>query len=67
MTGKEANKRLKKQYKRQNDFIKQKYDRFSVVLPAGTKERFKALNVKPNTIIKELVLSWLDDQQRPDP
>ena len=41
MTGKEAKERLEKQYKRQNEHIKENYDRVSITLPKGTKERIK--------------------------
>ena len=63
MTGEEAKKRLKKQYKRQNDFIKEKYDRLSIALPPGTKERIKAAGEKPNSLIKRLLLSWLENHE----
>ena len=63
MTGEEAKKRLKKQYKRQNDFIKEKYDRLSIALPPGTKERIKAAGEKPNSLIKRLLLSWLENNE----
>lgn len=33
MTGKEAKERLEKQYKRQNEHIKENYDRISITLP----------------------------------
>lgn len=61
MTGKEAKERLSKQYKRQNDYIKEKYDRVSVVLPDKTKERIKELTGKScNAYISALVLADLD-------
>ena len=61
MTGKEAKERLSKQYKRQNDYIKEKYDRVSVVLPDKTKERIKELTGKScNAYISDLVLADLD-------
>lgn len=33
---------LKKQYNRQNEFIKNNYDRIALTSPPGTKERIKA-------------------------
>ena len=61
MTGKEAKERLSKKYKRQNDYIKEKYDRVSVVLPDKTKERIKELTGKScNAYISALVLADLD-------
>lgn len=38
MTGEEAIKKLQKQYKRQNQYLKEKYDRISVTVPKGTKD-----------------------------
>jgi len=38
-----ATERLKKQYARQNEFIKLKYDRIALTTPAGTKDRIKAI------------------------
>ena len=38
-----ATERLKKQYARQNEFIKNKYDRIALTAPAGTKDRIKAI------------------------
>lgn len=60
MTGKEAKERLEKQYKRQNEHIKEKYDRISITLPKGTKERIKAKGESINGYITRLVLSDLD-------
>ena len=59
-TGKEAIKRLKKQYARQNDFIKENRDRITVTLPKGTKERIKATGSSVNGFITNLVLSELE-------
>lgn len=60
MTGKEAQKRIAKQYKRQNEYIKDNYDRVSVTLPKGTKDRIKALGLTVNGIINDLVLAELE-------
>ena len=62
MTGKEAIERLEKQYKRQNEHIKENYDRVSITLPKGTKERIKARGETVNGYITRLVLADLDDQ-----
>lgn len=61
MTGKEAKARLKKQYNRQNEHIKENYDRVSITLPKGTKERIKA---KGETINGYIVRVVLDDLER---
>lgn len=71
MDGKEAIKRLEKQYKRQNDYIKNSYDRVSITLPKGTKERIKAKGESINGLINRLVLEYLDapsatDQTQPE-
>ena len=64
MTGKEAKKRILKQYKRQNEYIKGKYDRVSATLPKGTTERIKALGLSINGFINDLVLAELERLER---
>lgn len=61
MDGKEAIKTLQKQYKRQNEYIKNKYDRVSITLPIGTKEQIKAKGETINGLINKLVLEWLEN------
>lgn len=60
MTGKEAKERLEKQYKRQNEHIKENYDRISITLPKGTKERIQAQGLTINGFVNELVLAELE-------
>ena len=60
MTGKEAKERLEKQYKRQNEHIRENYDRISITLPKGTKERIKSKGESINGYITRLVLADLD-------
>lgn len=60
MTGKEAIERLEKQYKRQNEHIKENYDRVSITLPKGTKERIKEHGESVNGYIASLVLADLE-------
>lgn len=55
MTAKEAQKRVIKQYKRQNEYIKDNYDRVSITLPKGTKERIQAKGESINGYINRLV------------
>lgn len=55
MQGKEAKKRLENQYKRQNEHIKANYDRISITLPKGTKERIKEKGESLNGYINRLV------------
>jgi len=44
MDKKKAVERLKNQYDRQNNFVREKYDRISLTLPKGTKDRIKAVS-----------------------
>ena len=64
MSGTEAQKRLEKQYKRQNEYIKNSYDRISVTLPKGTKERIQATGESVNGYITRLVLEDLEQQEQ---
>lgn len=68
----EAVERLNKQYKRQNEHIKESYDRVSATLPKGTKERIKSAGYSVNNFIVEAVHEKLDrleesaaDNERP--
>lgn len=64
MTGKEAQKRLEKQYKRQNEHIKENYDRVSITLPKGTTDRIKSQGFTVNGYINKLVLEDLERLER---
>lgn len=55
---------LQKRYKKQNEFIKNAYDRISVTLPKGTKERIKAIGESANGYITRLVLEDLERQEQ---
>ena len=69
ISAKEAIERVERQQrriKRQNEHIKENYDRVSVTLPKGTKERIKARGETVNGYITRLVLSDLgkeDEEQ----
>ncbi len=53
---KEQLEKLKVRYKKQNDKIKNNYDRISVTLPKGMKEEIKTKTGKSiNSFINELV------------
>lgn len=52
--------RLNARYKRQNEAIKENYDRVSALLPKGTNKRIEALGIKKNALVKRLVLTELD-------
>lgn len=54
---------LQKRYKKQNEYIKNAYDRISVTLPKGTKERIQATGESVNGYITRLVLEDLERQE----
>ena len=55
---------LKAQYKRQNEHIKEKYDRVSIALPKGTKDRINALKESLNAFIVGATLKALDAREK---
>lgn len=61
---KTAEQILKAQYKRQNEHIKEKYDRVSIALPKGTKDRINALKESLNAFIVGATLKALDDREK---
>lgn len=64
MDAEKAKKILEKQYKRQNEYIKNSFDRVSVTLPKGTKERITATGESVNGFIKRLVLDELQKLEK---
>lgn len=52
--------RLNARYKRQNEAMREKYDRVSATLPKGTVKRIQALNLTVNGLINDLVMSELE-------
>lgn len=56
---KQAKKTLEKQYKRQNAYIKNTFDRVSVALPKGTKEQITATGESLNGFINRVVAQEL--------
>lgn len=60
MQGKDAKKRLESQYRRQNEHIRANYDRVSITLPKGTKERIQATGESINGYINRLVAEDLE-------
>ena len=50
MDEKTAVERLQGQYKRQNEFIKEKYDRLAITTPKGTKDRITAVLYDGETV-----------------
>lgn len=55
-----ALERQKKQYQRQNNYIKGNFDRVSVTLPKGTKERIKETGETVNSFINRVVKKELE-------
>jgi hypothetical protein len=66
MEAAKAKKVLEKQYARQNKYIKEKFDRVSVTLPKGTKERITATGESVNGFINRLVAEALEGIPAPD-
>ena len=66
MEAAKAKKILEKQYARQNDYIKKNFDRVSVTLPKGTKERITATGESLNGFINRLVAEALEGIPAPD-
>lgn len=52
--------RLNARYKRQNEAMREKYDRVSATLPKGTVKRIQALNLTVNGLINDLVMAELE-------
>lgn len=64
-TGKEALKMLEERYKKQNQFIKDNYDRISITVPKGTKQWIKENTGKSaNAFFNELFAEY---KNRTDP
>ena len=60
-----ALERQSKQYKRQNQFIKENYERQTVIVPNGTKERLKAAGETSfNGLVNRLIKDFLDEKER---
>lgn len=59
-TEKEKLERLKKRYDKQNEYLKHKYDRVSVVLPKGYKELIQHSGMTVNSFISMAVKKELE-------
>lgn len=59
----QALERQEKQYKRQNEYIKSAFDRVSVTLPKGTKEKILARGESVNGYINRLVADDLKKRE----
>lgn len=60
----EALKKQENQYKRQNAYIKNAFDRVSVALPKGTKDRITATGESINSFINAAVASRLEELEK---
>lgn len=60
-TKREIQEYLKDRYKKQNDKIKEDYDRVSVTLPKGTKDIIKAKGESINGYINRLIMQDLNN------
>lgn len=65
MDGIKALENYKRRVKVQNERIKESYDRISVTLPKGTKERIQAQGLTINGFVNELVLAELERLEAP--
>ena len=55
----------KRRVKAQNERIKESYDRISVTLPKGTKERIQAQGLTINGFVNQLALAELERLEAP--
>ena len=61
MDDKKMIENYKSRVKRQNEKAKENYDRISVMLPKGTKDRIQAQGLTINGFVNQLVLKKLDE------
>jgi len=59
-----ALERQRKQYARQNNYIKETFERVSITLPKGTKDRIKATGQSVNGFINNVVMEALDNGKK---
>lgn len=57
-----ALERQRKQYARQNNYIKETFERVSVTLPKGTKDMIKATGQSVNGFINQAVSEKLNNE-----
>ena len=60
----ESAKKAQIRHKKQNEKIKENYDRISITLPKGTKKRITDAGQTMNGLVNALVLEWLADQKK---
>lgn len=64
MDDKKMIENYKSRVKRQNEKAKENYDRISVMLPKGTKDRIQAQGLTINGFVNQLVLDKLDELEK---
>ena len=64
MDDKKMIENYKSRVKRQNEKAKENYDRISVMLPKGTKDRIQAQGLTINGFVNQLVLEKLDQLEK---
>lgn len=62
-TDKEMLDNYKARIKRQNNAIRENYDRISATLPKGTIDRIKSLGLTVNGVVNECVLAYLEEAE----
>lgn len=60
---KALNEKRKQRNKYNNELIKEKYDRISVTLPKGSKEKIIAAGESVNGLVNRLVLEFLEGME----
>lgn len=58
--------RISEMFKRQNQYVKDNYDRVALTLPKGTKERIKNHSSNVNGFIREAVIEKLESLENND-
>lgn len=59
-----ALERQKKQYQRQNNYIKENFERVSVTLPKGTREKIKKTGQTVNGFINNLIKEAFNNEKK---
>lgn len=60
----ERKKASAEQIERQNEYNKAKYDRLSVMLPKGTRQRYKSYAAAKGMSLNALIVSLLDREMQ---
>lgn len=60
----DAKRKLEKRYARQNEYNKNKYDRFSLMLPTGYKEVIKEQAKKEGKSLNNFILEAIQEKMK---